>query len=125
MKLLTLATGAYGLIALFSLSPLGHARAQSPMATVPATSNGNWTLRQREEWLNDRLDRSLKDGSIDRAEYARANIEMSDLRRGEDQMRDSAHGQLTDNQTADLKIRLDAMAARIHWANMTVYTRPW
>jgi hypothetical protein len=131
MKLLTLSLTAYGAAIALSLSPTSHARAQdaippdtAPMAGASAT-HGDWTLRQREDWLSDRLDKSRADGSLDHSEYDRARQELNDLRHEESHMRDGAHGQLTDNETADLEARLDAMAAKIHWANMATYTRPW
>jgi hypothetical protein len=124
MKTLTLSLLAYGASIGLCLSPLSHAQAQdTPTAVV--VSHGDWTLRQREDWLHDRLEKSRADGSLDRSEYERARDELSDLRHEEDRMRDEGQGQLTDNQTAALEGRLDAMAARIHWANMNAYTRPW
>jgi len=38
---------------------------------------------------------------------------------------DHQHGQLTDNQTADLESRLDAMADQIHWAHQEAFAKPW
>ena len=125
MKILTVSLAAYGAAMLLSLSPYGAANAQGEMTPTPAVAHGDWTLRQRETWLNDRLDKSRDNGAIDRASYEQAKADMGNLRHQEDGMRDSAHGQLTDNQTADLETRLDAMAASIHWANMTTFTRPW
>jgi hypothetical protein len=42
MKLLVLSLVAYGAAALFSLSPLGHARAQTPMTAIPAVAHCDW-----------------------------------------------------------------------------------
>ena len=42
MKLLVLSLAAYGAAALFSLSPFGHARAQSPIIAVPAVAERDW-----------------------------------------------------------------------------------
>ncbi len=128
MKILTLSLMAYGAAVALSLSPINSARAQDavPDATAGASvTHGDWTLKQREDWLSDRLDKSRADGSLDHAEFDHARQELNDLRHEEDHMRDHAHGQLTDNETADLEARLDAMAAKIHWANMATYTRPW
>jgi hypothetical protein len=127
MKLLTASLAAYGGAILLSLSPWSAASAQSDMAPAPTATvaHGDWTLRQREDWLSDKLDKSRGDGSLDRAEFDRARRDMSDLRREEGNMRDAAHGQLTDNQTADLEGRLDTMAAKIKWANATAYAQPW
>ena len=126
MKLLTLSLLAYGGAMALALSPLGHAAAQpdTPAAAVSAT-HGDWTLRERERWLGDRIDKSRDDGALDRVEYDRARHGLDDLRREEDRMRDHQHGELTDNQTADLEARLDDMAAQIHWAHQEAFAKPW
>jgi hypothetical protein len=129
MNILALSLIAYGGSIALSLSPINPAHAQDmtpPGAAEPAAvSHGDWTLREREDWLSDRLDKSRDDKSLDHHEYDRARQELDDLRHEENHMRDRGHGQLTDNETADLEVRLDAMAAKIHWANMAAYTRPW
>ncbi len=127
MKLITASLAAYGGAILLSLSPWGSANAQSDpaMSPTPVVAHGDWTLRQREEWLSDRLEKSRNDGSIDRGEADRAKRDLSDLRHEEDRLRDGAHGQLTDNQIADFEMRLDAMAAKIKWANAAAYSQPW
>jgi hypothetical protein len=126
MRILTISLAAYGAAMALSLSPWGGAaNAQTDMTPTPAVSHGDWTLREREDWLNDRLDKSRVDGSLDRIEFDRAKHDLNDLRHEEDRMRDDKHGQLTDNETANLEARLDDMAAKIHWANMAAYTRPW
>jgi hypothetical protein len=126
MKTLALALAASAAMTAFSLAPLGAAQAQAdPPTPAAAATHGDWTLRQREVWLNDRLDKSRADGTLDHVQFDSAKQDMADLRHEEDGMRDAAHGQLTDNQTADLETRLDSMAAKIHWANMKTYARPW
>jgi hypothetical protein len=50
---------------------------------------------------------------------------MRDLGREESRMRHDGHGELTANQTAELDTRLDTVAAKIHWANMSEHTHPW
>jgi hypothetical protein len=126
MKLLTISLLAWGGAIALSLSPVSPARAQDAMTqAAPAPPHGDWTLREREDWLSDRLDKSRADGSLDRSEFENARRQLADLKHEEGHMRDEAHGQLTDNQTADLEQRLDAMAEKIHWANANTYTRPW
>jgi hypothetical protein len=40
-------------------------------------------------------------------------------------MKDHQHGELTDNQTAELEARLDDMASEIHWAHQEAFAKPW
>ena len=128
MKTLMLSLAAVGGAAALSLSPLGVANAQIEAAPPPAPAaaeHGDWTLRQREDWLSERLKRSLDNGALDKAEFNRARLEMDHLRQEESRMRHDGKGELTDNQTDDLKARLDTMSDKIHWANTSDYKRPW
>jgi hypothetical protein len=124
MKLLTLSLIAYSGAVALTLSPLTRLDAQPDTAAV-APTHGDWTLRERERWLNDRIDKSRDDGALDRVEYDRAKHSLDDLRRAEDEMRDHQQGQLTDNQTAELESRLDSMASEIHWAHQQAFAKPW
>jgi hypothetical protein len=124
MKLLTLSLIAYGGAMALTLSPLTRLHAQPDTVAVSPT-HGDWTLREREEWLYDRIDKSRDDGALDRVEYDRARHSLDDLRRDEDEMKDHQHGQLTDNQTAELEARLDSMASEIHWAHQEAFEKPW
>lgn len=153
MKILSTSLAALGGALLLSASPLVGAVAQTIIVPVPtpapaptvvlvptpapeaapvvetapaaAPAHGDWTLRQREDWLSGRLEKSSADGSLDKASFNRARLEMDDLRKEESRMRHDANGQLTGNQTSELETRLDTMAAKIHWANMTDNARPW
>ena len=124
MKLLTLSLA--GAAMLLSLSPCA-ANAQTEMTptSAPAVAHGDWTLRQREEWLNGQLEKARSDRSLDKAGFNSARLEMRDLGREESRMRHDGHGELTANQNAELDARLDTVAAKIHWANMSEHTRPW
>src|SRR5579859_5070415 len=124
MKILTASLLAYGAAVTLTLSPLGHANAQPDTAAV-SPMHGEWTLREREKWVSNRIDKSRDDGALDRTEYDRARHSLDELRRAEDEMRDHQHGQLTDNQTADLESRLDAMADQIRWAHQDAFVKPW
>ena len=125
MRLLTISLLAYGGAMALSLSPLSHVDAQPDTAAAASSSHGDWTLREREKWLGNRIDKSRDDGALDRVEYDRARHSLDDLRQEEDRMRDHQHGQLTDNQTTDLEARLDDMAAQIHWAHQEAFAKPW
>src|SRR5580693_9842689 len=112
MKALILSLVAFGGAATLSVSPWSAAKAQ--MDTAPAVApavadHGDWTLRQREDWLSDQLKNSLANGSLDKAEFNRARLEMDHLRQEESRMRHDGGGDLTDNQKSDLEARLDTM----------------
>jgi hypothetical protein len=124
MKILTASLLAYGAAITLTLSPLGHADAQ-PDAAAASPTHGDWTLRERETWASDRIDRSRDDGALDRGEYDRARRSLGDLRHEEDRMRDHQHGQLTDNETAGIESRLDGMADQIHRAHQEAFVKPW
>jgi hypothetical protein len=88
--------------------------------------HGNWTLKERENWLGDRLRVARNDGSIDDSEFDRVRHELDRIRDSENDMR-GAHdgGQLTDNETATLETRLDGVADQIHWLHENSFERPW
>jgi hypothetical protein len=116
-------------LAAATLASAGFAAASraQPMdaPTVAGTSQGNWTLKQREDWLNNRLDKAQDDGSIDHHEFDRVHHKLQDIRDDEDQLRDHHDGQLTDNETAELEARLDSVAAEIHWLHENSFQKPW
>ncbi len=128
MRLFTLSIAAYGAAIALSLSPWSHADAQDevpPAAVTPAPAHGDWTLNEREHWLNAQIDKSRDDGSLDRVQYDHAKSELMSLRDEEDHMRSDHGGELTSNENAEMEARLDDMAAKIHWANANAYHRPW
>ena len=60
-------------------------------------------LSQRIDWLQQRIDRGMADGSLDRAEARRAQFQLNDLR----------------NQAANLQRRLDDLSRGLRWARNT------
>lgn len=106
-----------------TLAPAVHAQAVDASAVVG--DHGNWTLKQRENWLDDRLSKARDDGSINHHEFGRVRHELSTIRDDEDQLRDHHDGQLTDNETTDLEARLDGVASQIHWLHENSFKRPW
>lgn len=127
MKIVTLTLAGCGGAILLGLSTFGVAGAQTepPAVVAVTTTHGDWTLRQREDWLNGQLEKARDDGSLNKASFNRARLEMRNLGNEESRMRHDAHGQLTDTQTAELDARLDTVAAKIRWANMSEHTHPW
>ena len=125
MKIPTLSLLAGGAAVLIAAVPMAAVNAQSAMAVTVAADHGDYTLKQREEWLHNRLDKSRDDGSLDRGEYERVNHELGDIRSDEDGMRDHHDGQLTGNETATLEARLDGVADKIHWLHESSFRKPW
>lgn len=125
MKTTSVMLAGLGAAVLFGLAPAGAAQAQMQTTAAPASAHGDWTLRQREDWLTGQLEKAKADGSLSKASFNRARLEMRNLQNEESRMRHDAHGQLTDGQTADLDARLDTMAAKIDWANAGAHTHPW
>jgi demethoxyubiquinone hydroxylase (CLK1/Coq7/Cat5 family) len=111
--------------ALMALASAPAVRAQAVDTSAVVSDHGNWTLKEREHWLSDRLDKARDDGSIDHHEYMRVRDELSGIRDDEDRLRDHHDGQLTDNETTDLEARLDTVASQIHWLHEESFQRPW
>jgi hypothetical protein len=64
-------------------------------------------LQQRITWLQDRINRGIADGSLDRREARRAQLELNDLRR----------------QADDVSQRLDNLSRTIRWSRTNGYGR--
>jgi hypothetical protein len=112
--------------AAFVVSAVPAVHAQAVDASASVGEHGDWTLKQREDWLYSRLDHVRDEGALDHHEYERARHELSRIRGEEDRLRDGhdAH-QLTDNETADLEARLDGVADQIHWLREESFRKPW
>ncbi|HEY2481852.1 MAG TPA: hypothetical protein VGI30_06595, partial [Caulobacteraceae bacterium] len=110
---------------LVGFAPATMVNAQPYEHGVASPTHGDWTLKQREDWLRERIDRSRDDGSLAHSEYDRVRNELGDIRHDEDGMRDHHGGQLTDNETTRLEARLDNVASTIHWLRAENLDRPW
>jgi len=124
MKTIAISLLAGGAAALFALTPLAAVQAQDESPAVGA-EHGNWTLKEREDWLHSRLDKARDDGSVDHHEYDRVKSDLKRIHETEEAMRDRHDGQLTDNQTTDLEAQLDDVASKIHWLHENSFKRPW
>ncbi len=102
-----------------------------PVSAQPAgynasdTRHGDWTLKEREDWLSNRLDKARDDGALDHHEYDRVHDQLKGIRHEEDRMRDHHDGQLTDDETQMLEARLDGVADHIQWLHENAFERPW
>ena len=123
MKILNMTLLVGGAAALFAAAPLTTpAHAQD---AVSAATHSDWTLKQREDWLRDRINSSRDNGALSGHEYDRAHDALDNVRHEENAMRDRQDGQLTPNQTSVLEAKLDNLATRIHWANEANFALPW
>lgn len=85
-------------------------------ATIPAASaqQGWWGINQRQAQLDQRIDRGVRSGQLNRREAARLRAEFRGLVNLEYRYRRSAPG-LTRWERQDLDRRFDALARRIRW----------
>jgi hypothetical protein len=113
-----------------SAAPISIVHAQSALSegvdtTAVVGASGNWTLKEREHWLYNRLDMARDDGAIDREQYDGLHATLDGLRDRENAMRDAHEGQLTDNETASLELKLDGVADEIQSLHDGRFQRPW
>ena len=125
MKPFSLALMGAAASGLLALAAVPAAQAQAVDTSAVVGDHGNYTLKEREIWLTDRLDKARDDGSLDRHEFERVHHELSRIREDEDRLRDAHDGQLTDNENTDLEARLDNVADQIHWLHEDAFKRPW
>jgi hypothetical protein len=131
---LILAAGFAAGLALACAVPTSTVRAQSfdprDRETVypagrPEVQTDGWTLKRREEWLDDRINKAHDEHALNDREADRARHELDGVRDEEHRLRDHHDGQLTDNETIDLEARLDDLADTIVRAHNESWRRPW
>ena len=71
--------------------------------------------RDRIQFLQDRVNRSVADGSLDRHEAWRVNRELNDLRRWIQRKHWQDQGPLNPDQRAQVQGRLDQISQQIRW----------
>jgi hypothetical protein len=86
---------------------------------------GDWTLKRREDWLNDKINQAHDEHALDGREADRAHHELDRLRDDENRMRGHHDGQLTDNETLSLEARLDGLADQLVQQHNEAWRRPW
>ncbi len=127
---------AAGLAAGFALTTAAlpsRGRAQPPRydrettypAGVAGADRSDWTLKRREDWLNDRINKAHDEHALADREADRAHHELDRLRDDENRMRGRQDGQLTDNETVELEARLDSLSDRIVTLHNDAWRRPW
>jgi len=114
--------------AVLAAAPVAFAQTETTTTTVyPASVGdpGNWTLKRREDWLNEHINKAHDEHDIDGKEADRAHHMLDRIKADESKMRDHHDGELTDNETADLEARLVAMASGIKAAHENAFQKPW
>jgi hypothetical protein len=92
-----------------------------PLAGQPAwDSNTFWRGAPAGPWqrigfLQQRIDRGIRDGSLDRREAWRAQRELRTIREDAWRMRRDNGGRLTPEASATLQGRLDSLSRSIRW----------
>jgi hypothetical protein len=130
--LLLLAAGLAGTLAIAAPTAAVRAQVLAPRdrdtvypAGRPDLDNGGWTLKRREAWLDDHINKAHDEHALGDREADRAHHALDDLRDDEHQMRDHHEGQLTDNETINLEARLDDLTDEIVRAHDEAWRRPW
>ena len=125
MKTLTLSLLAGGVAALFTVAPMAVANAQTDEPAAVAADHGNWTLKQREDWLHNRLEKARDDGSLDHHEYDRVKHDINDIHDDENRMRDHHDGPAYRQRDRRPGEPLDGVANKIHWLHESSFQKPW
>ena len=73
-------------------------------------------IREREEWLERRINRGINDGSINRREARRVITDLQQIRFDEQRLRRRNGGRLNERDRDILQDRLDGLAQQIRWA---------
>ncbi len=86
---------------------------------------GGWEINRRMRWLQDRISRGQADGSLDRREFRRVQVELNRIRHDDDAARAANRGRMSPAVRADLEARLDRLSDQIHWLRKSAERRPW
>ena len=97
-----------------SFTPLAIAHAQS-----------EWSIGQRESWLDSRIDRARDDGAIDGRQARQLHDAVRNIRTDEDRMRDDSYGDLSGYDRDNLSSRIDGVANRLDNLSDHEFAAPW
>ncbi len=96
-----------------------------PPAVVPLPAPGQWSLDQREDWIQQSINRGRADGSLDGREFRRAQSTLNDIRSTQAYMLRRGHGRLRDYDRMQLEQRLERLRASLHWMRGNGEMAPW
>jgi hypothetical protein len=103
---------------------LAMAVAASALAVAAPAAAQSWqSINERQDRLDDRIDRGVRNGDLTRAEAARLRDEFRDLVRLERRYR-ASYG-LSYAERRDLDMRFDRLSARIRFQRNDSQNRDW
>ncbi|HTK35443.1 MAG TPA: glycine zipper 2TM domain-containing protein [Caulobacteraceae bacterium] len=76
-------------------------------------------IREREDWLEQRIQRGVEQGTLDRREARRATDMLRDLRNTEQRLRRRDGGRLSRQDADYMQVRLDNLGQQITWLKQT------
>ncbi len=75
----------------------------------------DWDLNHREQWLQERVDRGLQDGSLDADEAKHVRQDLEQIHSEQVRLQDASGGELTASDSDRLEEHLDHVARQIRW----------
>ncbi|HVP84723.1 MAG TPA: hypothetical protein VMS78_08385 [Rhizomicrobium sp.] len=85
------------------------------MFGTSAFAADEWDLNHREQWLQERVDRGLQDGSLDSEEAKHVRQDLEQIHEEQVRLQDANDGELMASDSDRLETKLDHVARQIHW----------
>jgi Spy/CpxP family protein refolding chaperone len=83
--------------------------------SASAFAADDWDLNHREQWLQERVDRGLQDGSLSSDEAKHVRRDLENIHEEQVRLQDSNDGELMESDSDRLEQKLDHVARQIHW----------
>ncbi len=95
------------------------------MPPPPPSGPGQWSLDQREDWIQQRIERGRADGSLSRREAFRAQQSLNSIRAMQARLTRRDGGRLNGPDRLYIEQRLDSLRNSIHWMRDNGEFAPW
>ncbi len=95
------------------------------VAPPPPPAPGGWSLDQREDWIQQRIEHARADGSLSRREAYRAMASLNDIRRMQAHLTLRDGGRLNGADRDYLQNRLDHLRQTMRWMQDNDAVPPW